>query len=643
MAVVQISKIQIRRGKANSGTGIPQLASGELAWALDTQELYIGNGSVAEGAPAVGNTKIITELDLNVNGNILNLLQYIYKVADPGMQTGASPNTPVTRTIQARLDDQITTIDFGAVGDGVADDTAALQRAVDQLFLNTTRSKASANTADGIRNRVILDIPAGKYLTTWPLYIPSYANLVGAGDEKTIIYYNPIHIVTGTSAASSTTLTMASANALMVGATITGNGIQANTTITAVNPGVSVTLSLAANASYTNASYTVTLSVPAIRFVNDTSTAGSPSSLATTTGNNQPRNILLKGLTVQTTASHNALLQLDAVRDSVFDNITLKGNWGGFFDSNSRAIEMNSVSSIVTCERNLFKDITISDFTYAVYSKCDIMDNVFREGYVSNCYQGFILGVGTNTNTIGQQFGPRDTLITSYSFFNIKRHGVITGYGSGNTVEKSKFTNVGCDGGGNVQATYPQIYFTYVGNATDKIQSDRGADLAVPTITYSVVPYVPEVAGYGNHALYGYRQIQIGQMTNIFGTAFRLPLSTDDLGDPWRNISYEITYTYRSLVNNFTRKGLMRVTADVDASTGTMTPVVQLTDDYEFAGADPDGTTALKLEFKAILLQADGTPYTGTSGTYPSSIMIQYKNLFIGDSGTLTYTYNSTF
>jgi len=28
MAVVQISRIQIRRGKANSGSGIPQLASG---------------------------------------------------------------------------------------------------------------------------------------------------------------------------------------------------------------------------------------------------------------------------------------------------------------------------------------------------------------------------------------------------------------------------------------------------------------------------------------------------------------------------------------------------------------------------------------------------------------------------------------
>ena len=48
MAVVQISRIQIRRGRKNSGTGLPQLASGEIAWAIDTQELYIGNGAIAQ-------------------------------------------------------------------------------------------------------------------------------------------------------------------------------------------------------------------------------------------------------------------------------------------------------------------------------------------------------------------------------------------------------------------------------------------------------------------------------------------------------------------------------------------------------------------------------------------------------------------
>ena len=53
MAVVSISRIQVRRGRKNQGSGLPQLASGELGWAVDAQELWIGNGAVSEGSPYV--------------------------------------------------------------------------------------------------------------------------------------------------------------------------------------------------------------------------------------------------------------------------------------------------------------------------------------------------------------------------------------------------------------------------------------------------------------------------------------------------------------------------------------------------------------------------------------------------------------
>ena len=48
MAVIQISRIQVRRGQKNAGSGIPQLASGELGWAVDSRELFIGNGAVSD-------------------------------------------------------------------------------------------------------------------------------------------------------------------------------------------------------------------------------------------------------------------------------------------------------------------------------------------------------------------------------------------------------------------------------------------------------------------------------------------------------------------------------------------------------------------------------------------------------------------
>ena len=100
MAVVSISRIQVRRGQKNAGSGLPQLASGEFGWAVDSQELYIGNGSVAEGAPYVGNTKLLSETD-----NLFEFANtYQYK-SGTNVQTGDSANNPVLRTLQARLDD----------------------------------------------------------------------------------------------------------------------------------------------------------------------------------------------------------------------------------------------------------------------------------------------------------------------------------------------------------------------------------------------------------------------------------------------------------------------------------------------------------------------------------------------------------
>jgi hypothetical protein len=68
MAIVQISQIKHRRGLQEN---LPQLASAELGWSIDSRRLYIGNGSLAEGAPETGNTEILTEYS-----NIPGLTKY---------------------------------------------------------------------------------------------------------------------------------------------------------------------------------------------------------------------------------------------------------------------------------------------------------------------------------------------------------------------------------------------------------------------------------------------------------------------------------------------------------------------------------------------------------------------------------------
>lgn len=172
MAIVQISRITNRKGLQES---LPQLAGAEFGYCVDTRRLFIGNGTLQEGAPTVGNTEILTEYS-----DIVPLLDYTYADVAVGYaaQTGASGNTPVVRTVQAKLDDFASVRDFGAVGDGVADDTAAINRALFQLYCRETNTQI----------RRSLFFPAGTYRITETIIIPTFAKLVGEGADCTTIY-----------------------------------------------------------------------------------------------------------------------------------------------------------------------------------------------------------------------------------------------------------------------------------------------------------------------------------------------------------------------------------------------------------------------------------------------------------------------
>ena len=173
MPIVQISRIQHRRGKA---TDLPQLAAGEIGWSIDDQKLYIGNGTVADGAPVVGNTEIMT----SGSSAFTTALTYVYKgyAGDSTpIQTGATGD--FSRTLQQSLDDYVSVKAFGAVGDDSTADATAIQRALDELYSDTDQ--------DDTRARRILFFPAGIYRINTALTIPPYAHLVGEGPDKTVI------------------------------------------------------------------------------------------------------------------------------------------------------------------------------------------------------------------------------------------------------------------------------------------------------------------------------------------------------------------------------------------------------------------------------------------------------------------------
>jgi hypothetical protein len=72
----------------------------------------------------------------------------------------------VQRTVESKLQDTVSVKDFGAVGDGVADDTAAIQAAIDAVLL---------------RNAGTVYFPAGTYLTN-PIVLNRSRNINFKGD-----------------------------------------------------------------------------------------------------------------------------------------------------------------------------------------------------------------------------------------------------------------------------------------------------------------------------------------------------------------------------------------------------------------------------------------------------------------------------
>ena len=541
MAVVQISRIQIRRGQKNAGTGIPQLASGEMAWAIDTQELYIGNGAISEGSPAVGNTKILTDAD-----NLLDLVgQYVYKSDSALIQTGQDPNYPITRTLQERLDERVTSASYGILPNA-GDQATAIQRAIDNLFIT--------NTVNGAGDRVTLEFAPGVYQFSTTIYIPSYATILGAGKQKTIFNFTgPV----GTAFA-----------------------------------------------------FVDDTSTPTNKVLSSTSNSGS-----TTEYNIQPKFCVLKGFTLNTNEPDVQAIQLDCVRDSIFEDIELTGSYGdsagdSTLPSGGYGIGMYALSSIVTCQRNKFTRVTFDGFKDAVFAKEDIFNNTWVDCEFLNSRYGFEFGVGADTVTTGEVYGPRKNIIENCYFYNIDRYGIVIDNGYGNKSRGNTFVNVGNEGGGNANNVYSQIKFTVKGNTSLQDNFDRQLDLAKVTDPNWGDTYLNEVEGKAVVVNGEVNTVSLVSPATYEITAFRIPFSG--------NTGFKIDYTLKSSSYTQMRKGTLSVAVDGTNLT------LQLVDDYEYVGTVGQDT---RVEFSAIIVAG--------------CVEVQYVNDNTVGTTLLTYAYST--
>jgi hypothetical protein len=92
---------------------------------------------------------------------------------------------------------------------------------------------------------------------------------------------------------------------------------------------------------------------------------------------------------------------------------------------------------------------------------------------------------------------------------------------------------------------------------------------------------------------------------------------------------------YQSSINNFSRRGTMTISANIGSAK------IQLSDEYDFAGADSTNTNATLLDFSVKFLDILGNVYTGASGQTPYSIAVYYTNTYTSDAGYFNFAYQS--
>lgn len=191
----EIVKVTARTGDTFTTIVRAQDGTSALSWnAGDKVELRIVNANVSDyasstvlattgGAALVGATASTNNAGATVQAQLTNV----------GSATGSSNvghtgtgTAVVATTVQNKLREVISVKEFGAVGDGTTDDTAAIQAAI-----------------DSVAGSLFLFFPAGTYKLTSTIYLKrSHVHLRGAGPYNTNISY--VNAAGGTAIAGAT-------------------------------------------------------------------------------------------------------------------------------------------------------------------------------------------------------------------------------------------------------------------------------------------------------------------------------------------------------------------------------------------------------------------------------------------------------
>ena len=501
MAIVQISRITQRLGLQ---TDLPQLAGGEFGWSTDTRRLFIGNGTLEQGAPVIGNTEILTEFSDIVAG-----LQYTYNgSAATGytVQTGPSLGTPVVQSFQNWADQFATVKDFGAVGDGATDDTAAINRALNQLYCQAGEFNSSVNPA--VRRGLFF--PAGVYRVSSSILIPSYALLIGEGASSTIISMDAPTVLDS----ETTAYTARTADSLQqIGGSIGQNGAAPPVFITVEN----MSFEYKGLGDPTNA-------IPTGAFLVQDATKTTFSS------------VLFKG-----------------IKD---DTVLITNNQA------TACLNFES-SSVYPVSETIFENCTFTGATYGILNKVNTKGVSIANSNFNTLYQGIVL-IGKLPTSADP--GPKGFRVIENTFDNIYAQGVLYTDCSLNATGFNTFYDVGNEFGGSINPSFNIIETNADNNLFwgDMFERTDADDLTISSRIN--IGNTTSIASTNSKKIQlGQLTIGVGQTANIvLGTGSNAVITTFDSS---RTPCVTMAYTMKGTGANAQRTGTLVVSSDFGSNT----------------------------------------------------------------------------
>lgn len=532
MAVVQISKIQVRRGQ-EAQTGIPQLAGGEFAWAEDTENLYIGLKREDGGARDT-NIRVLTENDIRLFNSFISsaalATYYTWEIDSSDTITStATIDTKVIRSVQNKLDDFVNIADFGVIPLPPTDDvdyTIPIQMAIDHLFLDQDVDTTETFDVDGtLQYNKKLYFPAGIYKVGGTIFIPRNTVIVGEGVDKTIIENS----TTGSG----------------VFQTIDYDGRRTDSSLGKFD-------------------------------------ASTGSSALTITGSGQPNSIHIEGMTLRYSTStgfspHLSLISLDCVDGGTIRDVKLEGrhaSWPLLGGNLPTGIDIRGYNA-VTSENILIENCEFSGLYYGVKSNYDTNHIVIQNNSFKSSSYGIAFSTASNLLTTT---GPSYSRAVNNKFQSIDYQGIYigtntTGESHNFVSENNSFINVGnTNGGTELLGVQPVIIFSTPGNVSINDyfgrQSFHNSHFNTSTI------YYPLIQG---RATLDTNSISTGTLSTSTSTAImRLPIT----GAPqYLNLKYNCSSLSGETVE---KTGVL----DIYVRGGSTPSNIQLLDNYNTSGSD---------------------------------------------------------